>query len=138
MILIDSSVWIDLFADRVAPQTLRLHDLVAAERDVCSGDLIATEVLQGARGERHAADLLSRLLEFDSVRIADEEIAVEAARNYRSLRAMGVTVRKTIDMLIATRCILDDMPLLYADRDFDPFVRHLGLIPALRDVPGAY
>ena len=71
-----------------------------------------------------------------SVETVDREVAVEAARHYRTLRAKGVTVRKTIDTLIATRCILDGIPLLYSDRDFDPFVRHLGLRSALDLYPG--
>lgn len=136
MIFVDSSVWIDLFADRVTTQTIELHRLTAANQDLCSGDLVVTEVLQGARDERHAAELLRRLLQFDSIEVVDQEVAIEAARNYRLLRTKGVTVRKTIDTLIATRCIMDDIPLLYADRDFDPFVRHLDLIPALRSETG--
>jgi predicted nucleic acid-binding protein len=64
------------------------------------------------------------------VDIAGEGVAIQAARNFRALRALGVTVRKTIDTLIATRCIVDGYRLLYSDRDFDPFVRHLGLVSA--------
>lgn len=68
---------------------------------------------------------------FDFLVISSHDVAIEAARNYRRLRAVGATIRKTIDTLIATRCILDDLPLLYRDRDFDPFVQHLGLRSAM-------
>ena len=131
MILVDTSVWIDLFAERITAQTSRLLDLTAAEQEIAVGDLVVAEVLQGARDDRHADKLLARFDRFDLVTIVDERVAVEAARHYRLLRAKGVTVRTTIDTLIATRCILDGVPLLYADRDFDPFVAHLGLIPVL-------
>jgi len=65
--------------------------------------------------------------------ICDRNIAIQAARNYRRLRSLGVTVRKTIDTIIATRCIEDDFTLLYSDRDFDPFVKHLGLQSAMSE-----
>jgi predicted nucleic acid-binding protein len=129
VILVDSSVWIDFFRGRSTPQSDRLDALLATE-PVLIGDLMLTEVLQGFATDRdfdRALDLLSRL---DRVDIGGEAVAVEAARNFRRLRAAGVTVRKTIDTLIATRCILDGHALLYSDRDFDPFVEHLGLVSA--------
>ena len=67
----------------------------------------------------------------DVITLGGQDIALQAARNYRALRAQGVTIRKTIDTIIATRCIEDDLPLLYSDRDFDPFVEHLGLRSAM-------
>ncbi len=75
------------------------------------------------------------LAAFTSLTILDSESALQAAINYRTLRDRGITIRKTIDTLIATRCILDRIPLLYSDRDFDPFVQHLGLRSAM-DLPG--
>ena len=73
----------------------------------------------------------------DVLTVSNGRVAIAAASNYRVLRMRGITIRKTIDMLIATRCILDHLPLLYSDRDFDPFVEHLGLISALAAAPGA-
>ena len=131
MIFVDSSVWIDLFAGRSTLQVATLQELIRSEQRISTGDLIVMEVLQGARGERHARDLLRLLSRFDCPAIVGRQVAIGAAANYRSLRARGVTVRKTIDTLIATRCIMDDVALLYSDRDFDPFVEHLGLRSAL-------
>jgi predicted nucleic acid-binding protein len=130
LILVDSSVWIDFFADAPTPQVGALVDAIERGR-VAVGDLMLTEVLQGCDTDRRFRDLARALSAFPVVEICDKEAAVEAARNYRRLRARGITVRKTIDTLIATRCILDDIPLLYGDRDFDPFVQHLGLRSAM-------
>lgn len=133
MILVDSSVWIDQLADRKTPQTAALERLIVAEQDVGIGDLILAEVLQGTRDSRAYATARALLAEFEPVQISDFRVAEAAARNFQTLRARGITIRKTIDTLIATRCILDDIPLLYSDRDFDPFVQHLGLRSALGD-----
>jgi hypothetical protein len=130
LILVDSSVWIDHFRNLSTPATERLDDLLNTER-VWTGDLIVTEVLQGFSVERefhHARRVLTTL---PMVEIAGADTAVEAAMNYRRLRERGVTVRKTIDTLIATRCLVDNYALLYSDRDFDGFVAHLGLRSAL-------
>lgn len=136
MILVDSSVWIDLFNGRDTPQTHALEEMALAERWIVVGDLVLAEVLQGTRDDHAFARTLSRLNEFDRVAISSPKIAVAAARNYRWLRERGITIRKTIDTLIATRCILDGISLLYSDRDFDPFVEHLGLISALDSARG--
>lgn len=130
MILVDSSVWIDYFRGTVTPQTEKLDSLLGIE-PVAAGDLILTEVLQGFASERdfkQAAKLLTSLVLVD---LAGQTIAIEAAKNFRALRTLGVTVRKTIDTIIATRCIESGLHLLYSDRDFDPFVEHLGLRSAL-------
>lgn len=129
--LIDSSVWIDLFADRQTAQTAVGRQLIAQADRIVVADLVLTEVLQGTRDGRDFDLKLGRLAMFDSLTIVDRHIAVAAARNYQRLRRLGVTIRKTIDTLIATRCILDSIPLLYSDHDFDPFVQHLGLQSAL-------
>lgn len=126
MILVDSSVWIDYLRGTANAETDILDRLLGAE-PVAIGDLILTEVLQGFGSDsafEHARGLFSAL---EFVDIAGPAIALEAARNFRRLRSRGVTVRKTIDTLIATRCISDGMPLLFTDRDFQPFVQHLGL-----------
>ena len=130
-ILVDTSVWIDLFSGSQTLQTVALTSFVTNGRCLLVGDLVLTEVLQGTRNDRDLAQKLAQLEAFEHLTITDERVAVEAARNYHDLRGRGITVRKTIDTLIATRCILDGIPLLYADRDFDPFVQHLGLRSAL-------
>lgn len=131
MILVDSSVWIDYFRGLQTPQTDRLDELLGAE-PVAIGDLMLAEVLQGFDGEKEFERALELLETLNRIDIAGHDVAVQAARNFRSLRAKGVTVRKTIDTLIATRCIEDGLPLLFSDRDFDPFVEYLGLVDASR------
>ena len=130
MILVDSSVWIDFLHARDTRQTEFLKTVLDAELLV-TGDLVLAEVLQGCRSEEAAAIAEEELLACDLLVIGGERVAREAARHYRALRHRGITVRRTIDALIATRCILDDVELLYADRDFNPFVEHFGLKPAL-------
>ena len=130
MVLVDSSVWIDLLRNRMTPETAKLEELLESQNDAV-GDLMLTEVLQGIPMERDfeiARQMFARLA---LVEIAGPKVALEAARNYRTLRTKGVTPRKTIDTLIATRCIMDGVPLLFSDRDFDPFVEHLGLVDAM-------
>ena len=130
MILVDSSVWIDYFRGVDTAQVERLDAALGSE-PVAIGDLMLAEVLQGFVSERDFNRALNLLGALDRIDIAGPEIAVQAARNFRVLRARGITVRKTIDTLIATRCIEDNLPLLYSDRDFDPFVEHLNLIDAM-------
>ena len=132
MILVDSSVWIDYFRGLPTPQTDKLDALLGSE-PLATGDLVLTEVLQGFGSDRdfnQAKKLLTSLIVVD---LAGQDIAIQAARNFRVLRTLGVTVRKTIDTVIATRCIESGFTLLYSDRDFDPFVHHLGLRSALRE-----
>jgi predicted nucleic acid-binding protein len=130
MILVDSSVWIDYLRDLETPQTRRLEQLFETE-NLAVGDLILTEVLQGCGTDRQVDLTLGLLSRLKIVTIGGSDCAVRAAFNFRALRLRGVTVRKTIDTLIATRCIIDELPLLYSDRDFDPFVEHLGLVSAM-------
>lgn len=130
MILVDSSVWIDYFRGTITPQAEKLDALLGTE-PIAVGDLILAEVLQGFGSERdfnQAKNLLTSLVIID---LAGKEVAIQAAKNLRLLRALGITVRKTIDTVIATRCIEAGLPLLYSDKDFDPFVTHLGLQSAL-------
>lgn len=126
MILVDSSVWIDYFRGTSSPQTDRLDSLLGIE-PIATGDLCLTEVLQGFGDERDFAQAKALLTSLIIVPIGGKDVAIEAARNFRTLRAKGITVRKTVDTLIATRCIESGLALLYSDRDFDPFVDHLGL-----------
>ena len=130
MILVDSSVWIDYFRGTPTPEAEKL-DLLLGTEPIATGDLILTEVLQGFVSDRdfnQAKKLLTSLLIVD---LAGQDIAIQAAKNFRVLQALGITVRKTIDTVIATRCIESRLSLLYSDRDFDPFVEHLGLRSAL-------
>jgi predicted nucleic acid-binding protein len=126
MILVDSSVWIDFFRGEATPQVTALDQLLG-NQPVAIGDLMLTEVLQGFTHERDFLRAERLLGTLDLIEISGRDIALQAARNFRTLRLLGITVRKTIDTLIATRCIHDGHILLHSDRDFDPFVEHLGL-----------
>lgn len=131
MILVDSSVWIHYFNGVESPETDKLDTLFGSEL-LATGDLMLTEVLQGFRSENGFEDAKRLLMSLDIVELGGRDVAIQAARNYRQLRSLGVTIRKTIDTIIATRCIVDGHALLFSDRDFEPFVRHLGLKSALQ------
>ncbi len=126
MILVDSNVWIDYFRGAVTPQTGKLDELLGREL-LAIGDLMLTEVLQGFDSERDFNAARRMLASLEVIELGGQEIAIQAAKNFRALRKLDVTVRKTIDTVIATRCIESGYSLLYSDRDFDPFTRHLGL-----------
>ena len=126
MILVDSSVWIDYFNGSITAQTELLDRLLGRE-PLAIGDLILTEVLQGFVEERDFERARKILTSLTVIELGGEEIAIQAAKNFRALRNLGVTVRKTIDTVIATRCIESGYDLLHDDRDFDPFAKHLGL-----------
>ena len=126
MILVDSSVWIDYFRGNATPQTDKLDSLLGTD-PLAIGDLILTDVLQGFGSERDFNQAKKMLTSLVVVDLCGQDIAIQAAKNYRALRALGVTVRKTIDAVIATRCIESGYTLLHSDRDFEPFVTHLGL-----------
>ena len=126
MILVDSSVWIDYFRGKITPTTDALDNLLG-RRLIATGDLIVAEVLQGFPNEREFRTAKELLLTLEPVELGGMDIAIQTARNYRLLRARGITVRKTIDAIIATRCILAGHDLLHSDRDFDAFEEHLGL-----------
>ena len=126
MTLVDSSVWIDYFKGTITAQTERLDSLLGLE-PLAIGDLILAEVLQGFNKERDFNDARKMLTSLIVVELGGQEIAIPAAKNVRRLRGLGVTVRKTIDTVIATRCIESEYDLLHNDRDFDPFAKHLGL-----------
>lgn len=132
MILVDSSVWIDYFRGVATRESDRL-DVLLGNEPLAIGDIVLAEVLQGFTSDRDFNQALRLMTSLTLITIGGHDVAVQAARNFRALRACGVTVRKTIDTLIATRCIEDGLVLLYSDRDFDPFVEHLSLASA---VPG--
>lgn len=127
MIVVDSSVWIDFLNGREAPHVSRLRAILGVE-EVVVGDLMLCEVLQGLKDERAAKSVETLLRRFDIVAMGGPEIAVAAARNFRSLRRRGITVRTTIDLLIGAWCIENRTALLHNDNDFRPMARHLGLI----------
>jgi predicted nucleic acid-binding protein len=126
LILVDSSVWIDYFKGAATAQTEKL-DMLLGREPLAIGDLILTEVLQGFSAERDFNEARKMLTSLTVVELGGQRIAIQAARNFRKLRNLGVTVRKTIDTVIATRCIESGYELLHSDRDFEPFVQHLGL-----------
>lgn len=126
MILVDSSVWIDFFRNRPSVQAEWLDRNLGIETLVV-GDLILAEVLRGFKDDRGFNEARRMLARVSQVTLGGEEIAVESARNFRKLRARGVTVRGTVDVIIATRCLSEGFRLLHSDRDFDAFEEHLGL-----------
>jgi predicted nucleic acid-binding protein len=126
VIVVDSSVWIDYFNGLDSAASDRLDKLLGVE-PLAVGDVILTKVLQGFRSDadyRTARELMTSLT---VVEMLGQKLAVQSADNYRSLRARGVTVRRTVDVIIATCCIEHGLPLLFEDKDFAPFVRYLGL-----------
>ncbi len=127
MIVVDSSVWIDFLNGRGPPQVRELRAKLGRE-EIIVGDLMLCEVLQGIKDERAARNVEALLRRFDVVSMVGDTIATVAARNFRSLRGRGVTIRKTIDLLIGTWCIENRIPLLHNDNDFRPMARYLGLI----------
>ncbi len=129
MTMVDTSVWIDFFADRETSQVRFLRKEILTKR-ASIGDIIMCEVLQGIRSDREFELVRQRLFTLEVVTICDPYIAVQAARNYRWLRQQGITIRRTIDCLIATCCIERGYVLLHNDRDFDAFEEHLGLLVA--------
>ena len=126
MIVVDTSVLIDFLNGYITSPVNRLRTLIR-EETLLVGDIVLCEVLKGARGKAHARLLERQLQQFEWVRMLDPRIATAAAENYRELRSKGVTVYKTIDLIIGTYCIIHDHSLLHCDRDFDPMERHLGL-----------
>lgn len=130
MIFVDSSVWIDYFNGKTSPAVKKLDSMLGVE-PLSTGDLILTEVLQGFRSDkdyRTAKNLLGSLTIFNML---DTKIAIKSADNFRLLRKKGITVRKTVDTIIATFCIQNKLALLHTDKDFLPFHKHLRLKNAL-------
>ena len=132
MILVDTSVWIDYFNGNADKYTDALDQ--ALEKGVVAiGDLIFLEILQGFKGDKEfklAKETLSTLEQYE---MFGRVIALRSAENYRALRKKGITIRRTADVIIATFCIENELPLLFSDKDFKPFVQHLGLKSAFRE-----
>jgi predicted nucleic acid-binding protein len=126
MIIVDSNVWIDYFTGVDNYQTTKL-DSCLGKQPVAIGDLIFIEVLQGFRRDKEyetAKSLLEELVPFE---MHGHAMAIKSAENFRALRKKGINIRKTADVIIATFCIDQKIPLLFSDKDFKPFVNHLGL-----------
>lgn len=126
MIIADTSVWVDYFRGIDAAHTNKL-DMALGTDEFFMGDLIITELMQGARTEKSISQIKDIISKMQCVNMVGQKIAYESAANYRLLRSKGITVRKTIDMLIGTYCIQSDASLIHNDRDFDPIEMHLGL-----------
>jgi predicted nucleic acid-binding protein len=126
VIVVDSSVWIDFFNGVSTPEVERLDGWLGVT-PLAIGDLILVEVMQGFRSERDVATARQLFRSLALLPMLGGSNAWKAAENYRTLRRQGITVRKTIDGIIATACIEANLPLLFSDRDFQPYVEHLGL-----------
>lgn len=126
MLVIDSTIWIDYFNGLEYPQTNYLDDIVD-KIPILIGDLILVDVLQGFRDDSDFEQARRLLGKYIQVQIVNHALALQSARNYRLLRRKGVTVRKTIDSLIATYCIENEHDLLHNDNDYDGYEKHLGL-----------
>ena len=126
MILVDSSVWIDFFRNKPTLQAEWL-DRNLGNEGLVVGDLILAEVLQGFKDDKGSNEAKHLLGQLAQVNVGGIDLAIAAARNYRRLRKLGVIIRGTVDVLIATRCVPDGLRLLHSDHDFDAFEQHLGL-----------
>ncbi|MGV6810445.1 MAG: type II toxin-antitoxin system VapC family toxin [bacterium] len=130
MIMVDTSVWIDYFNNHQTKETNWLDKLLGIE-DIAIGDLILLEILQGIRHDKDYLVTKNYLSSLQQFNLLSSSLAIQASLNYRQLRKQGITIRKTADVIIATFCIEHQIPLLFSDRDFVPFVKHLNLISAL-------
>ena len=126
MILVDSSVWIGYFNGAETTETNLLDEFLSTDT-ICIGDVILAEVLQGFRSDKDYKLAKEMLTELPIYQIMTPELALTGADNYRKLRKKGITVRKSVDNWIATFCIQNKIPLLFSDKDFNPYVEHLGL-----------
>lgn len=127
MIIADTSVWIDYFNGKVDSYTDEL-DKQLNEGNVVLGDLILLEILQGIKSDKEYNKTKMILETLDQYEMLGHNMVTRCANNYRQLRKQGMTIRKTADVIIATFCIENKIPLLFTDRDFKPFVEHCGLI----------
>src|SRR5262249_8440541 len=126
MIVIDSSVLISALCGISSPSTEALRYQTGRDRIVV-GDIVLLEVLQGPRSDSHAVGIEAQLARYATVQMLDDRVAVAAAANFRRLRALGITIGKTVDLIIGTFCIERGYRLLQDDRDFAPMAEHLGL-----------
>ena len=128
MIVVDTSVWVDFFNGHDTPETTAL-DQALGDEAVAIGDLILVEILQGFRSDKDYKAAKDHLASLEQYEMLGLDIAIKSANNYRNLRKKGITIRKIADIIIATFCIENKLPLLFSDRDFLPFVDYLRLRP---------
>lgn len=126
MLVVDTTVWVDYFNGQVNPETEYL-DHALTEELILVGDLILAETSQGFRSDKDFQQAQVALAKFEQAEMVNIQLAQQSAKQYRTLRKKGITVRKTIDCLIATFCIAENHSLLHRDADFDAFEEHLGL-----------
>jgi predicted nucleic acid-binding protein len=126
VIVVDSSIWIDYFNGTISKETDWLDESLGID-PIIMGDIILAEVLQGFQNEKDFKTAKKLLLEFPFMDMIGQELAIKSAMNYRFLRQRGITIRKTIDVMIGTFCIHNNFFLLHNDRDFDPLEKHLKL-----------
>lgn len=126
MLVVDTTVWVDYFNGQTNPETEYL-DRALSEELILVGDLILAETLQGFRSDRDFQLAQTALAKFEQTEMVNIRMAQQSVQNYRRLRKSGITIRKTIDCLIATYCIAENHTLLHRDSDFNPFEEHLGL-----------
>lgn len=129
MTLIDTSVWTDYFNGNDTDETNQL-DTLLYDGEAAMGDLIFLEILQGFRSDQQYETVRRKLAKLERYELFGDAMVLPCAQNYRTLRKLGITIRKTTDVIIATYCIENSVPLLFSDRDFRPFVQHLRLIDA--------
>lgn len=129
MILVDTSVWIDYFNNADSPHSNAL-DLALVDGTAAIGDIIFLEILQGFKSDKDYKNTKSQLSKLDHYELFGYNMVEICASNYRTLRKKGITIRGTADVIIATFCIENKLPLLFKDKDFTPFVKHLRLLPA--------
>jgi len=132
MLIVDSSVWIDYFNGQDNSSTQFL-DRILGVQEIAVGDLILTEVLQGFKSDKDFSQAKQVFNNFQLVEMLGVDRAIRAAKKYRDLRKAGTTVRKTNDVIIASYCIDEKIPLLFSDKDFNPFVAKLSLVPVLTE-----
>ena len=130
MILVDTSIWIDYFNGQDSKHGDAL-DAALIEGTVVIGDLILLEILQGFKNDKDYKRAKTTLGTLEQLEMFGNGMVIKCATNYRELRKNGITIRRTTDVIIATFCIDNEIPLLFQDCDFIPFVENLGLIPVL-------
>ena len=126
MVLVDTSVWIDFFAERPCSHVTNLEKLIMDSRDLCTCWLVLAEVLQGIRNHRQYRKT-RRYLENLLYLPMNRGTYIAAADIYRELRGKGITIRKPVDCMIAATALAHAVPLLHNDRDFLPVQEHYGL-----------
>ena len=126
MTCVDTTILIDLFAGREVPHVARFETLIAQGEDICLCGVILTEVLQGIKEDSEYAQVETVLANFVFLPMTRETFRL-AARLYRSLRAQGITIRNSVDCMIAAVCIEYQVPLLHHDRDFEFIAAHSAL-----------